>query len=89
MIPIRNTFNSNGIANSRARLNKKSIRKNGSSLKRVYLIGVTKYVMETLRRNVVQGIMNKKTVLQNDMISKFKNLEIANIGGYQHRGPKK
>ena len=80
MIPIRNTFASNridAIANSRARLNKKSIMRDGSGMKRMYLVGVVKYIVETLRRNVVQGIVNKETVLQNDVIFKFENLKIT------------
>ena len=43
----------------------------------MYLVGVVKYIVETLRRNVVQGIVNKETVLQNDVIFKFENLKIT------------
>ena len=80
VVPIRNTFTSNRIdtiANSRARLNKKPITRDGSGVMRMYLVGVMEDIVETLRRNVVQGIMYKETVLQYDVIFKFKNLKIT------------
>ena len=52
MIPIRNTFTSNGIdavADSRTRLDEEAIMSDGSSIDRMNLFGINKTIVKTIR----------------------------------------
>lgn len=66
MIPIRNTFTSNGIdavADSRTRLDEEAIMSDGSSIDRMNLIGINKTIVKTIRRYSMQSIVDKQAIL--------------------------